>query len=204
MNINLDGRPLDENFVPGETLQQFASRVREKHLRQRMVVSIAFDGRTLLEEELVESLNKPVAGVDRLDLVSAEPGTLVASAFREVASQLADTGDRYESLADEVQGTESSKAISQLGEFLTVWQTCQKAILEGSGMLASDLTALNCDGRTVREHLDTLSEKLRGLRGAFEAGDMVLLSDQLRYEMPEVCRTWDGVMRNLAGQVAPA
>jgi hypothetical protein len=201
MNLILDGRPLEETCSAQDTLQQLASRVREKHLGARMVVSIAYDGRTLLEDELGAKLCEPIGGVERIDLVSADPGALVASAFREVATQMATAGREYLALADEVQTGETSKALAHLADYLQVWQSCQKSILEGSGMLATDLTALECGGRTVRMHLDELSARLRELREAFQAGDMVMLSDLFRYELPRTCETWEGVMNELAGQI---
>lgn len=204
MNVNLDGRPLTDEFPATETLQQCVTKVREKYLGTRMVVSIAYDGQMLIDQDLSTKLNQPITGVGCVDLVSAEPGELVAAAFREVAARMNSTGEKYQTMADEIQAGETTKALTRFGEYLEMWQTCQRAILEGSGMLARDLTELECGGRSVRAHLDDLSERLRELRGAFEAGDMVLLSDLFRYELPQTCETWGGVMQQMAGQIEHA
>lgn len=204
MNITLDGRTLNEPMTPGGTLQDLVTKVRETHLGSRMVVSIVYDGKTLLDQELCTQLSRPIEDVDQIDLVSADPYELVASAFREVANQMASAERQYEALADGLQSEEGAKALAQFGEYLQIWQTCQQAILEGSGMLGRDLTGSECTGGVVRAHLDALAEKLRDLRGAFEAGDLVWLSDLLRYELPNLCRIWRGVMSELAEQIAPA
>ena len=82
------------------------------------------------------------------------------------------------------------------------WHTCQQAIAECSGLLGRDLTAVECAGRPVREHLDGLADKLRELRDAFEARDMVLVADLIQFEMPDICQAWQGILNELAQDAA--
>jgi len=204
MIVTLDGKSLSDAFEPGETLQTLVSDVRGAHLGSRMVVSIMIDGRELAGDELSARLDQPVEGVAQIELISAEPHELVASAFREVSLLLAQIGADHEALADQMQSGETSNAVAKFGELLQVWQTCQQAVAEGSSMLSRDMTSMTASDRTVREHLDALADTLRELRGAFEANDMILLSDMFRYEMPDTCRTWQNILTELAEQIEPS
>ena len=54
----------------------------------------------------------------------------------------------------------------------------------------------------MREHLHDLAAKLREVRDALEARDIVLLADMLRYEIPDTCQTWQGILKDMAANVA--
>jgi hypothetical protein len=91
-----------------------------------------------------------------------------------------------------------SDAMRRFGGFLVAWQTCQQTIGECSRLLGQDLTAVQCDGRAVREYVAGLADQLRAMREAFEARDTVLLADLLQYEMPDTYQTWQRVLTHLA------
>jgi len=75
-------------------------------------------------------------------------------------------------------------------------------VAQCSGLLERDLTVAECAGRPLREHLAELADRLRELRGACEARDVVWLGDLLTYEMPELCQRWQALLGELAGQLA--
>jgi hypothetical protein len=202
MIVTLDGERLSGSFPASATLQALIDQVRQAHLGDRLVVSVAIDGRPLLDEDLSERLGGPLDGVKQVDLASADRRRLAADSLREVAERLGETGSEYAGVADELQAGRTSEAVKLFGEFLEVWQTCQKTILDCSALLGQDLTAVKCDGRPVREHLDGLADRLRELRDTFEARDMVLLGDLVQYEMPDACRTWQSILNEMASTVA--
>jgi hypothetical protein len=202
MIVTLDGERLGGSFPAGGTLQALIDQVRGAHLGDRLVVSVAVDGRPLANQELGERLESPLERVEQIDLASADRWQLVADSLREVAEHLGEAGSEQAAIADQLQAGNVCEAITRFGEFLRVWQTCQQTILDCSNLLGQDLTALECAGRSVREHLDGLVDKLRELRDTFEARDMVLLADLVQYEMPDTCRVWQGVLNELADGVA--
>ncbi len=202
MIVTLDGERLSGAFPADDTLQTLIDEVRRAHLGDRMVVSVVLDGRQLLDQELGERLDGPLGQITRIDLTSADSRELASSALREVAIQLAKAADNQAAVAEQLQSGEVSNAVTAFSDFLQVWQTCQRAIIECSGLLEQDLTTVQTSGKSVREHLDGLADKLRELRDAFEARDTVLLSDLFQYEMPEICKTWESIMYDLATNIA--
>jgi len=208
MIVTLDGERLKGAF-PDETLQALVEEVRRARLGDRLVVSVTLDGQLLLDQELTERLNEPVGDVNHVELISADPHELVSSALREVAEQLESAAENEAVVANQLQSGEMPEAAAAFSEFLQVWQACQRTIVGCSGLLGKDLTTMHSGGKPIRAHLDSLTDKLRELRDAFEARDTVLLSDLFQYEMPQTCRTWQDILNelatNLAGQTgAPA
>ena len=201
MIVTLDGERLSGSF-PTHNLQALIDEVRQNHLAGRLVVAVMLDGEQLLDQELSQRLDERVEGVKHVELISADPRELVSAALREVAGQLAAASDNQAAVADQLQSGEMSEASKAFSDFLQVWQTCQRAIVDCSGLLGEDLTAVTCSDKPIREHLDGLADKLREIRDAFEARDTVLLSDLFQYEMPETCKTWQGILNDLATTVA--
>lgn len=201
MIVTLDGERLSESFPPSATLQALVDQLRPR-LGQRLVVSLAVDGRELLDQELSDRLGRSVEGIRQVDLTSADRWQLAADVLREVAGRINDAGQQQSVVAELLRAGNVAEGLDQFGKSLEAWQTCHKAIAQCGGLLGQDLTALDCEGRTVREHLADLAEKLRELRGAFEARDTVLLVDLVQYELPDLCHIWCGVLNDLANQVA--
>ena len=201
MIVTVDGVRLGGPF-PSHTLQALIDEVRQTHLGDRLVVSVMLDGQQLLDQELSERLSGSVGEVNHAELISADPRELVSTALRETAGQLALAADDQPAVADRLRSGEMSEATAGFGEFLQVWQTCQRTIGDCSRLLGQDLTTMQSGGKSIREHLDGLVDKLRQLRDAFEARDTVLLSDLFQYEMPETCRHWQQLLDDLATSIA--
>lgn len=202
MIVTLDGERLTGSLPVSGTLQTLIDGVRELRLGDRLVVSVAIDGQELLDQELSNRLDTPLDRVEQVDLASADRWQLAADAFREAAERLGESGQEQTAIADLLHAGNVSEAVKRFGGFLEAWQICQQTIGESSRLLVRDLTAVECDGRAVREHLAGLAEKLRALREAFEARDMVLLADLVQYEMPETYQTWRRILTHLATAVA--
>jgi len=202
MIVALDGERLAGPFAADATLQALVDQVREQHLGDRLVVSVAIDGQVLTDQDLVERLPRAVGSVGQVDLTSADRRQLASDTLREVADRLGAAAGEQVAAADKLQAGRAAEAISSFSGFLEIWRTCQRAIVDCSGVLGEDLTALPCKGQRIREHLDGLVDKLRELREAFESRDAVLLADLFRYEVPATCRLWQGILHELAESVA--
>jgi hypothetical protein len=202
MIVTLDGQRLEADFAAVDTLQALIDRVRVEHLRDRLVVSIAVNGHVLLPEDLDTRLSQPPAAEDQVDLESGDPRAIAADALRHAAEQLAAAGRAQQEVADQLNAGQVAEALGRVGESVCVWQTSQQVIVRCCGLLGEDLTACEYEDRPIREHLSELTEKLRELRDAFEARDMVLLADLLHYEMPSLCETWDALLSHLADGIA--
>jgi hypothetical protein len=202
MIVTLDGQCLEADFTSADTLQALIDRVRAEHLPDRLVVSIAVNGQLLLPEDLDARLSQPPAPQDQVDLESGDPRAIVADALRQAAEQLAAAGQAQQEVADQLNAGQVAEALERVGELVGVWQAGQQVVVRCCALLGEDLTAVEYGGRPIREHLGELAEKLRELRDAFEARDMVLLADLLHYEMPPLCETWHGLFTHLADTIA--
>ena len=202
MIVTLDGQRMEADFASADTLQALIDRVRAEHLPDRLVVSVAVNGQVLLPEDLDARLSRPPAPQDQVDLESGDPRAIVADALRQAAEQLAAAGQAQQEVADQLNAGQVTEALERVGELVGVWQAGQQVVVRCCGLLGEDLTAVEYGGRPIREHFSELAEKLRELRDAFEARDMVLLADLLHYEMPPLCQAWYGLFTHLADTIA--
>lgn len=200
MLVTLDGQRLDDAFEAGASLQAVIDRVRASRLADRLVVGVAIDGRPLVDEELRTSLAQPVADGTQIDLESGDVRELVLDALREAAGRLDEAAAGMGEIADVLQSGETARAVGQFGEVLGVWQVCRQTLAECGPLMPIDLETETFAGRPIAQHLAELVETLRELRGAFNAQDMVLLADQIRYEMPALCETWRDLLTHVAAQ----
>ena len=204
MIVTLDGERLEGAFAANETLRTLIERIRQAHLSDRLVVSVAVDGQPLLDQQLGERLDSALDGVERVELASADRRQLATDALREVGKRLEGTGQQQAEIAELLQAGDTPKAMERFAGFLKAWQACHEVIVDCSRLLGQDLTAVEYAGQPVRAHAVELADRLRELRDAFEARDTVLLGDLIRYEMPEMCRTWGGIVDDLAAQIDAA
>ncbi len=201
MIVTLDGQRMEADFTSADTLQALIDRVRAEHLPDRLVVSVAVNGQLLLPEDLDARLSQPPAPQDRVDLESGDPRAIVADALRQAAEQLTAAGQAQQEVADQLNAGQVTEALERVGELVGVWQAGQQVVVRCCALLGEDLTAVEYGERPIREHFSELAEKLRELRDAFEARDMVLLADLLHYEMPPLCQAWHGLLTHLADTI---
>lgn len=206
MIVTLDGQRVDEAFEPGCKLQSVVDRVRGRaSAGNRIIVSVALNGRQLDDDVLSETLEQAVEADAQIDLESTEPDDLVERAFRGLAESFSEAADQTDAMAEALKGHDPVQAMHDVGDFVTLWQTAYRALAQCSGLLNRDLTACEFEGRPVIECISTLVDRLSELRGALEARDMVLLADLVRYELQPLARSWHALLTNLAEQVhAPA
>jgi hypothetical protein len=201
MIVTLDQEPLTHEFTPDATLQDVIATARATALGDRLVIAVRLDGQTLTDAQLETHLAQPVQADARVELETGDRVTLVRDALRGLAREFEQAAGKQTEVADKVSAGDVTAAMQDVGEFVQLWQTCQRALTECSGLLQQDLTTMSCDGRTVRGQLEELITQLTELRAALEARDLVLLADLLRYELPSVCASWRATLDGLADQV---
>jgi len=202
MIVTLDRQRLMDAFSAEETLQSLLDRVREAHLKDRMIVSVAVDGRVLAESELNTSLPQPVAG-GQVDLESSQPATVAAAVLRGLAAEFGDAGSRLSDIADRLSSADVAAAIRDVGKFVALWQACYRALPQCSALCRQELLDTDYDGRPLKDRLDELIGKLSEVRAALEARDTVLLADLVRYELAPLAQKWQDILNHLAEQIEP-
>jgi len=201
MIVTLDGRRLNADFAPEQTLQSVLDGVGTKLASDRLVVAVARDGRELTGEALDRALTGQLGATAQVDVESATRQEVAADALRDVAARIEQVGAEQAQIAAELNAGRSEQAIQRLSPFLETWQAAQRTILQCCHVLQRDLTTFEHDGRSLQEHLGSLADSLRELRRAFQAGDMVLLADVLEYELPPLCQRWCALLTDLAASV---
>ena len=202
MIVTLDGSKLDGTFGGHSTLRSLIDQVRKDFANERLVVSVTVNGERFVEEGLDQRLAAPVAEQDQINLESYDRTELVADALREMSGRIGEAIPKQTAIAEKLNKGDTPAAIEDIGEFVLLWQTCQKTVVQGCDVLRTDLTANDYQGAALRDHLKDLADKLRDIRDALDASDFVLLADLLHYETPELCRTWQGILNEMAEQVS--
>lgn len=200
MIVTVDGQRVREPGPARETLQVLLDEVRATHLNERLIVSVAINGRRLDDAELNAGLEQPVAEDAQVDLESGEPVALVSGVLRGLATEFDAAGGQFGELADRLSSGDAA-AIREVGAFVSLWQSSFRALVQGGELLKRDLTECECAGQTMKAGLADLVEKLSELRGALEARDNVLLTDLVRYELPPLAQAWSTTLLHVADQI---
>ncbi len=202
MLVTLDGDRVQADFAPGVTLALVVERVAAGLPAERRVVAAALNGESLSAAALDDRLAQPLTVGDQIDLESAAPAELVREALHDSAVRVAAAAELHRTAADCLNGGRTVEALGHLREIMGAWQQAQQSIWQGSGLLQRDLTAICYDDQTIAEHIRTLSDRLRAVRDALDAHDLVSLADLTYYEFPELCEHWRGLLSALALEVA--
>ncbi|MFH1418566.1 MAG: hypothetical protein ABII12_09820 [Planctomycetota bacterium] len=197
MTVYLDDSALDSTDESA-TLAQTIDIAKAKLVgSDGMIVGVRCDGEDIPPDRLDEVLPQPLSRYGRVDLLSACPREVVVAALRDVRTALEETFVGVKSSAEALAGGHVSKAMQSLSECLSVWGRAHASVMESCSLLGLRLDDMQIDGRPIVDWLVDLSDKLRGIKGAIEARDHVLLGDMLRYEMEETLDAWDRTIEGL-------
>lgn len=202
MIVTLDGQRIDSLPQAGSTLEKVIEHLRTTRLGERIVITVAWNGRDLTGTELTDRLGVAPGGDDQLDLESAMPCEVSAMALREVADQLRIATDALPEIANGFHAGGADAALAGLSSLLGVWANCQHTLGDASKLLGRDLGEEEFQGARLTTHLQAVADVLRSVREAVQNRDYVLLADLIEYEMPGVCTLWQGAALALADRVS--
>ena len=149
MIVTLDGNKLDGVFSGHATLRSLIDQVRNDFANQRLVVSVTVNGERFVEEGLDRRLAASVAEQDQINLESYDRTELVADALREMSDQIGEAASKQTAMAEKLNKGDTPAAIEDIGEFVLLWQTCQKTVVQGCDVLRTDLTANEYQGAAL-------------------------------------------------------
>jgi hypothetical protein len=202
MIVTLDGQLQRGNFAPGSTLQEVIDQTRVQLDASRLVVGVTVNGQDFQDRQLEAELPQPLTPDAQVDLETADRLTVAVGALRAMAAEMADAARLQTEIARQLNAGQIAEGVRRIGDFVRSWQTCRNVVVQCSALTGRNLLHVKFDGATVAESLLELVERLRGLRDALEARDIVLLTDLAHYEMPNLCTRWEKLMLNLADSVA--
>ncbi|MBK9127964.1 MAG: hypothetical protein IPM13_09205 [Phycisphaerales bacterium] len=204
MIVTLDAQRLSNPPPPGCTLQSLIEHVRESHARDRLVVSVALNGQTLSDEELVAGLDRELEPEAQVDFETGTPREVVADTSRALAEAFESSGDILSEAAEALSRGDVPGAMKPIGEYIALWQTTQGAVQQCAELLRLDISQWDVGGRPLLDSLSEAVGKLTLVREALEAKDLVTLGDVVRYELPSLSSAWHDLLGSLAERVESA
>ncbi len=156
----------------------------------RIIVAIRCNGLDVTGVGFGEALQRSISTIDRVDMASAMPESLVEEAMSNAGSLLDAAEKVTEAIVSDLTQGDVSSAMPKLQECCSAWSQVHDGICNAVSMLRINAESLSVDGRSVDQLMAGPCEQLRQVREAIEAQDFVLLSDVLTYEFPAVTDTW--------------
>ncbi|MFO0840484.1 MAG: hypothetical protein U1D55_18405 [Phycisphaerae bacterium] len=190
MPILLDGKPFAVDAGAGDSLRDVIDRVRSRQPTERLIVSVAINGREIPETELPAAMQNCVNEADRIELASGALRDVAGEALRSVAAELRRAGAAQANVAAELQAGRVQEGLRRVGQDVALWQSCRQAIVDASELLGRDLLAERIDGQPVSALMDDLVGRLTELRDTFQANDLITLADLVAHEWPPVYERW--------------
>ncbi len=164
--------------------------------RGRLIVDVSVDGTHWTQSELASATSLDgAAAVVRL--TSAEPAQLVAAVFTDAIDSLGDADDLQREAAELLQSDQHTIALDKLEQAISIWQSVQQAIVQGSHLMELDLNEIAVNDTPISVSIQRLGERLRFVRSALEERDQIGLADNLLYEFPEVVDEWRSILTHL-------
>lgn len=198
MRVLIDEQLTD---VRAETVGEAISKaVQRAEQEGRLIVDVNVDGESWSDEQL-SSPEGSGTKADEVRLQSAEPTELVAGTFANAAEALLQAEDFQKDAAEKIQTGQTTEAMQQLKEAISIWMSVRQAIDQGSQLMDLNLDEIVVDDVPIKDSIEQLNEQLRLLRDALNDGDLVGVSDTLLYEQPETVRRWRSILTDLQQRV---
>lgn len=203
MNIYLDSQPLvtkclDCNATVNAALEAAKHRLASTDL---MIFGVKCDDQEVSPEDLEKILSMPAARFSRVEFISGHPSEVVLSALRQTRLSLADSFTGVKQASESLSKGRVAEAFGALVRCLSVWGQAHEAVAQGMALCGIDAERLIISGRPLLDWLQGLAEQLRGLKGAIESRDHVLLGDILQYELDDTLQGWEVMLDGIISHV---
>jgi hypothetical protein len=194
------GSPMPSVFVDEQpvrvtqTMQTWADLLasidQDLDARGRVVTDVRFDGVDEPTYRESTALRRPLARIDRIDLVTATPMELLKACLRDAAGSVralsaesARTADlfRTQRVSDAHEGL--AAVASELGQLMTLVHTLQGPLGISTAQSAPDATAQS-------QELSRFSGLIDALLGAQRSGDHYTIADILEYDLAPFLYAW--------------
>ena len=195
MKVLLNDRELNLSFGADASLGEVLADVQDNDIMDNQVLAgIWIDGEELTSESLSVLGGRCVRefGEARIEAPTREEMALHGICTL-IDSLNASIGVR-DKLVDDICQGRAGQAIGGLSDYLSVWVGLQQTLGGVARLLEMELGELASLGAgldsPLEEQVANLGEHLSELKGALEAGDLVLIGDVLEYEFGDLTRGW--------------
>lgn len=203
MNIYLDSQPLVTKSLDGNSTVHAALEAAKHQLTstELLIFGVKCDDQEVSPEDLEKILGMPAARFARVEFISGHPGEVVLSALRQTRMSLADSFTGVKQASECLSKGRVAEAFGALVRCLSVWGQAHEAVVQGMALCGIDAERLIISGRPLLDWLQGLAEQLRGLKGAIESRDHVLLGDILQYELDETLQGWEVMLDGIIAHI---
>lgn len=199
MNILLDSQPIElpmpvDRATVGQALDAARGKLSGTNL---MIFGVRCDGVDVSPEHLDQVLASPAQGFTQLEFITGHPFDVVSVALKQARMALADTFVTVKDASEALAHGRIPEAMSALVRCLNVWGQTHEAIIQGGSLCGLDFEHVVIHDRPLLDWLHDLARQLRGLKGAIESRDHVLLGDILQYELDETLCDWEAMLTGI-------
>ncbi len=196
VEVTVDGVLIDEAFLEEDATVETALKHVQSELcdEGRMVVGVQCNGDNIAPDAMADTLCKPAASFERIEVFTDTRGALVTRAMKEASSCLTETEEACQRVAVLLTEGQTVDAAETLGDCLRVWQQVHEAVAKSMEMLELDPDQTMLGESNLTTVIGAPKEVLLQIRGALQSQDFVLLADILEYEFSEVTKRWHSVV----------
>ena len=207
MKLTLNKQEL-EGFLPEDaTLGEALAMVQEQRITDDEVLAgIWVDGEPLTAERLSIWKDHSVHEFSEASIEAPGRKTFAMEGLHTLAEKLQQSTPQRDQIVDHITQGRPQDGLTELNDYLRIWTAIPQSLASVGRMLDLDLEAIEYHRdqsdpesvQTVGALIEQLSEQLREVKSALEAGDYILLGDILDYEFPDLTSDWTQMLNQLA------
>jgi hypothetical protein len=202
MNVTLDGQPM---VIARPTLAAaLAEGVNQARSRGRVIIEVKGDG-AMLSDDALSSPSETEEQFQLVQLISADPRTLVKVTLGDGAEALRALLDEQHRVAELIHADKEAEAVAGLQAIFQTWQTVKDLVERGGSLLDTDLGTVQLqglpEGETFSQASSRLLTHLRRVKTALGSQDWSALADVLEYDLCDEAQAWEKLLDALADHV---
>lgn len=206
MRVTLDGQlvPIDR---PSLALA-LATAARHAEAAGRVIVTALADG-VPIPDETLKAAKDEFCDIKEVVLTTASPTRVVGEMLVHAADAIQSVRGTQQHAGHTIQRGEPEQAREHLEGVFGIWQAVAGGVQQSAEMLSLDLNDLRVpdgygDTMAVSPQIEILVEKLRELQGSIQRQDWAAMSDILLFDLDELAKSWEQMLRGLATVIEEA
>ena len=201
MQVFVDDKLIDEESIEGRTLGDAIRHVQSGLTApHKIVAGVLCDGETIAADDMIESLQKPLTEISRVDVITSTKEDLVIDVMTNASTSLEESETASQRVAQLLTEGKSAAAREALADCLRTWQQIHDAVAKSLSILGLDPETIMIRDEPLIDAIGKPREVLLQVKDALVAGDEVLLADILQYEFSDVTQTWHAIIARLRRQ----
>jgi molybdopterin converting factor small subunit len=198
MQVFVDDKPIDEEGIEGSTLGDALRHVQSNlPAPHKIVAGVLCDGELIPAQDMIASLEKPLAEIDRVDVITSTKEDLVIDVMTHASTTLDESETTSQRVAQLLTEGKSAAARQALGDCIRTWQQIHDAVAQSLSILRLDPETIMIRDELLIDAIGKPRDVLLQIKDALVAGDEVVLADILQYEFADVVQTWHAIIARL-------